>query len=259
MMGYTHTAIGSATALTVSMLMGEQSPEMFLVASVAGAVGGILEDIDCKDNKRVTDAGRTRLSVLILLCISVICHFVLIYNRALNMTVKDFIGSINGEDTFNTGQRISSLLFGMVCLTILLLLAYHSRHRTFSHSLTFIFLGTLCVDYMVPKATPYYFIGGLSHLLIDFLNYPFEGHGIWLFYPIKTGCGIAFKICKAGSLGNKIIYFTGIITYTVVSIFYIYKLVINVGVISIVVPVIVLAYMLIATNLVRIKSEKELS
>ena len=105
-----------------------------------------------------------------------------------------------------------------------------------------------------PDAATYCFVGGVLHLLFDMLNNPFNNHGVWLLYPIKTGKGIAFGICKAARTGNKICYFAGIILFVGMSAFYFWRIG---DVMKAIAPAVVLIYMVVAMHFVRQKSEKE--
>ena len=74
MMGYTHLVIGSGGALVIALLCGANTPDAYLISSVAGALGGVVIDSDARDhfsNPKVTDAGRTRLATIGLLLVGI--------------------------------------------------------------------------------------------------------------------------------------------------------------------------------------------
>lgn len=110
-------------------------------------------------------------------------------------------------------------------------------------------IGVYCI---YPDAATYYFVGGVLHLLFDMLNNPFNNHGVWLLYPIKTGKGIALGICKAARTGNKVCYFAGIILFVGMSAFYFWRIG---DVMKVIALAVVLTYMVVAMHFVRQKSE----
>lgn len=62
-MGYTHVAVGAAGALAVACYTGLPTPETYLVAVTAGAVGGIVPDFDSGGGSdTVTDGLRSRVA-----------------------------------------------------------------------------------------------------------------------------------------------------------------------------------------------------
>ena len=65
-MGYTHATIGAGGALALAATCGYTTPDVFLLATVAGAVGGVAPDIDVKDTEKVKDGTRSRIAVLII-------------------------------------------------------------------------------------------------------------------------------------------------------------------------------------------------
>jgi inner membrane protein len=240
MMGYTHAVIGACGAITLATISGNWSAETYMIASVAGALGGTAIDIDTKDritNPKVTDAGRTRLAVIGLVAFGVIMDFVL---------KTGIIREIVSRQYYSLG--------GMVAFIILGTIGSFTPHRTFSHSLLFILLTSLCIGFVYPTAMKYYFIGSILHLLLDMLNNPYNGHGIWLLYPLKRGNGIALRLCQAARKGNKAFYFVGIVLFAIVSVFYMWLI----GDIQrTIMPVLILAYATIVMHFVRKKSEKE--
>ena len=118
----------------------------------------------------------------------------------------------------------------------------------------FVFLSATCVYCVFPEATLYYSIGCILHLLLDMLNNAFNGHGVWLLYPLKTGKGIAFGWCKAGRSANKVFYFIGLSLFIASSIYFIY-MIRNLK--DSVCPMIIAAYMIVVMHFVRVKSERE--
>ena len=241
MMGYTHAAWGAAGAVTLAALGGDGSSETYVVAAVAGALGGAAVDIEVKDqlsDPKVTDAGRTRLAVLGLVVLGVLvdCVFQL-----------SILSEITSAGNTALGGIIAFIVFMTVC--------HFTPHRTFTHSLLFIIISGLCINAVYAEAAVYYIVGALLHVILDMFNHQvIEGHGIWLLYPIKLGDGIALKLCKAGGKGNKALYFIGIILFALFSAMYI-----SAGNSENIIALIVIAiYTIVALHFVRVKSEREL-
>lgn len=239
MMGYTHTIVGAGGALAAATLLSGTTPESYLVASVAGAIGGVAVDIDVKDrfsNPKVTDAGRSRLAVIIMLVISIGLDYYCGLGIFQSIISRNYLA-----------------LGGVIVFLCLLVIGHFTRHRTFSHSLLFVAMTTICVYCICPKAAIFYLIGTGLHLLLDLFNYPFDNHGVMLFYPIK-GRGIALGVCKAAGSGNKVLYFMGLVLFAALTAFATWKMSGTYNVI----PVITIGvFMVIAMHFVRRRSEKE--
>ena len=242
MMGYTHAAWGAAGAVSVATLGGDGSPGCYVVAAVAGALGGAAVDIEVKDqltNPKVTDAGRTRLAVIGLVGLGVLVDW---------LFKLGVFPAIIGKGYLAIGGAVAFLVFMILC--------HFTPHRTFTHSLFFIIISGICVGFVYPDATVYYVIGTLLHVILDLFNHKvIEGHGVWLLYPIRIGDGIALKLCKAGGTGNKVLYFIGLALFAFGSAIYVY-LSKDIG--NIIPPIIVAAYLIVVLHLVRRKSEREL-
>ena len=251
MMGYTHAAIGAAGALAATMLSSEDlTPGLYVVAVVAGVLGGIIVDADVVDKRepnRVTDGSRTRLAGIGILLIA------MLLDAAFKVRL---MSGLRTQYTSAFGGVVALIMLGIIAH----LIGRFIGHRTFSHSLWFIGLTTLCVYYICPPATVYFFTGALLHLLFDLLNYQAPNkdrswHGVWLFYPIKRGEGIALRKCKAFGRGNTTLYFIAIVLLTVITGYYVW-LIRNSELIAI--PIVLLAVIVIDLHFVRVKSEKEM-
>jgi len=240
-MGYTHISTSTAVAIATAVVMGSDSLAVYLTAAAAGAVGGVIIDADSRDRfsyPKMTDAGRSKLSALGLLLLCVII---------------DLVYGTNNLSTIISRQLLP--IIGLVILAVMFIVGSHSDHRTITHSLLFIVLTSMGVALIYPQATVFYSIGCVVHLLLDMLNYPFHGHGIWLLYPIIKGKGIALKLCKSSKTGNKTAYFIGLIGCIVVSGLFAYK---SSNPIYYIPTIIIVAYLVIVLHFVRTKTEKEL-
>lgn len=240
MMGYTHAVVGASGALAYALSNGDYTPELYAVAVVAGTLGGVLVDIDTRDHKtnpKVTDASRSRYAALGLLLLGIIIG---LFTQA-KILMECFI-------------EPSVLIFGLFSFILICIIGFFTPHRTFSHSLLFIVVSTISISLICIRTLEYYFIGALLHLILDMLNNPYQQHGIWLFYPLKTGKGIAFGMCKAARTGNKIIYFMGLFIFLFLSSIYILQMK---DIVNAIIPCIIILYMVMVLHFVRKKSEKE--
>jgi len=239
-MGYTHAAVGAAGAIALAACTGDYSPELYLLAVVGGTLGGVAIDIDTKDcvsGPNVTDAGRSRIAAAILTGVAIALDFILKYGILLSII-----------------QRRYTALGGLIAFAVLLLIGYATEHRTFSHSLLFIILTSICIYCIIPSLTPYYAFGCLLHIQLDMLNHKYCNHGIWLFYPIKIGAGIALGWCKAARAGNKIFYFLGVGEAAAATYFYLYQ---NQDLMNVLPAVLLLLSLILLLHFVRVKSERE--
>lgn len=242
MMDYTHVAWGAAGAVSLAALGGDGSSGTYVMAAVAGALGGAAVDIEVKDqlsNPKVTDAGRTRLAVLGLIGLGVLADWIFKLGTISKIIDSGYVA---------LGGVIAFLIFMVIC--------HFTPHRTFTHSLFFIAISGVCVGAVYPDAAIYYAVGALLHVILDMFNHKvIEGHGIWLLYPIKFGDGIALKLCKAGGTGNKVLYFIGLVLFALGTAMYVYRFKDNGNIIA---PIIVAVYIIVVLHFVRIKSEREL-
>jgi inner membrane protein len=124
-----------------------------------------------------------------------------------------FIGYVSYKNGFGL-QHITPL----ICLIILLIYSFKSRHRTFTHSLLALSLYFLCLFTISMSGAVYLLIGYASHLLSDSLT----KNGIPIFYPIiKKSFGI--KAVRTGAIFEKIILVIG----TILSIYFAVRLLVE--------------------------------
>lgn len=242
MMGYTHAAWGAAGAVSLAVLGGDGSAGCYIVSAAAGMMGGAAVDIEVKDqysDPKVTDAGRTRLAAIGLIALGVLTDWIFHLGILTEIIGKGY-----------------SALGGIIAFLVFLGICHFTPHRTFTHSLFFIIISSICVGFVYPDAIVYYMAGALLHIILDLFNHKVkEGHGIWLLYPLKIGNGIAFKMCKAGGIGNKVLYFIGLSLFAASSALFFYM---NKNNGNIIAPIIIAAYIVIVLHFVRRKSEREL-
>ena len=253
MMGYTHAAIGAAGGLAAAIILseGDATSALYVTATVAGILGGIAVDadvIDQWDEKVITDGSRSRLAAIGILIVG------LLLDAGFKMGIISNI--------FSAPNKVWMGIAGFIILFLIAhLIGRIIGHRTFSHSLWFILLTTACIALVYPAAGGYFFLGSILHLLFDLLNYQAPNkdgtwHGIWLFYPIKRGNGIALRKCKAFGPVNTSLYFIAIILYIVLTLYYV---TLASGVEQTVAPISLLIVTVVILHFVRKKSEKELN
>lgn len=197
-MGYTHAVIGAGGALAAASTLGYVTPDTFLLATVAGAMGGVAPDVDVKDNKKVKDGTRSRIAVLMIAAAGLLLDQLFGYGAISELLQRQYVSMV-----------------GIIAFIVFLVVGHFTEHRTFTHSILFTVITTGCVFAFSPKMSAYYFVGCLLHIILDLLNGKFNHHGIWLFYPIKIGEGIAFGLCQAARTGNKVFYFVGFVIYAI--------------------------------------------
>lgn len=191
MLKRTHTIVGMACALTV---LQPHSYAEIITATVAGAIGAQVPDIDSATSESHRDADLICLSTALLVCGALYCEY------------KWNLGLVSRISTNST--YIRSLIGAFILLGVC---AYgkETAHRTFMHSLLGLFSTTIGVWFMMPIVTPWYAIGYSSHILIDLLN----KKKIQILYPCKKGVG--FNICKSNGIINRLIGTLGTILVSI--------------------------------------------
>lgn len=194
MMGKTHLVAGIATAITLTQ---PKNTTDLIIATVGGAAGGILADIDVK----IEDTG-----------------------NALNMdgVYTDFnaIVLITGlllYDFFTSKLIVQSILdnwtvaaIGLVSLIGLIIFGIRSKHRTFTHSLLAMLLFSIAIALIHIPIGVCALFAYASHLLLDLFN----KSPIQLLYPFGKK-GICFKLCYASRWGNEGVFAIGILLIAV--------------------------------------------
>ena len=174
MQGKTHIAVGMTSALLVSH---PTTIHGVVTAMVSGAIGGWIVDIDCKriaiDREKIYNAIINTLAVGIFLTLD---YFM---GKGIYQYISD-----------NWGLKIWGGLLGFL---LLIIIGFHTNHRTFTHSL----LGTLLFSSTVylfcqPASLPF-MIGYISHLILDFVNI----QKIPLFFPLKWK--LSLGLCESGN------------------------------------------------------------
>lgn len=183
MMGKTHFAVGLAVSLAVVQ------PDTFqecLTAVIGGTLGGVLADNDILDNDHRLDAFSVQFfaaaAAVIALVIDYFCRFGICQSIMANQ---------------------SEAVTGGIVFAVLWLLGVFSKHRTFTHSLTALFLYTFALGMIYPPVRFCFAAAYASHLLLDLTN----KKKLPLLYPLNFG--ICFKLFYADGLANKLIMTIG--------------------------------------------------
>ena len=241
MMGYTHVAVGAAGAVGLAASAGFTTPEAYILAASFGALGGAAPDIDVDNHfshPTMTDGIRTMIACLGMMALSV---------------VLDLVLKIGIMSTIVTEKYTA--IGGLIVFIILMGIGHFTEHRTFTHSLLFTVLTTICIGVVKADAAPYYLVGCALHIILDLFNKKYHSHGVRLLYPLKIGNGIAFGLCKSDKAANKALYFIGLVCFVAVTIHFIMQIG---SITKSIAPIAILVYMVIVMHFVREKSEREL-
>ena len=211
MMGYTHVAWGAAGGLTVAVLSGKFSPDIYLVAVTTGALGGAMPDIDVRDNfstPKMTDGFRSRVAAIGFLLIGIFLDFIF----KLGVLQKIFLNS-------------ELAIGGASALAVLVILGHTKEHRKLTHSILFLTLTSICIACIYFPAFPYYVSGFVLHIFQDLLGHQYNGHGLLLLYPWdKNKSGIALGWCTAKGMANKVFYYFGIALFCCLSVYFTFRM-----------------------------------
>ena len=180
MMGNTHVAAGVATSI---LIVKPTDVPTLCATIIGGAIGGIICDIEVRSNRHCRDALYARITagVITLVCLVVDYFF-----------GANFIKTVMNLPLWQLGIGIAVALFSLVK-------GRFSEHRTFTHSLLFMFLLAISVTILFPSMLEAFMVGFLSHILLDLLN----KKPVQVFYPYFKD-GFCFKLCYAGKTANKV-------------------------------------------------------
>ena len=186
MMSKTHLTVGVAASLAVCM---PNSAEGLFAAVIGGAAGGILCDIDCRSRPRMRDILHGRLAAL------AITGILLTADGIWHTGIIDSLMSVDRQ----------KMAAGCAVLILTCMIGRMSGHRTFTHSLLYVFLITFGFSCIAPVLALPVLAGGLSHLVIDTLT---RRPVPWL-YPFRAG-RFCLKLCRVNKTGNNILMWTGL-------------------------------------------------
>lgn len=179
----THLAAG--VALTLGIIHPENPTELAICLASA-SIGSVISDIDVSTSK-----SRKELNKILVISVTAICVCVLI-ESILHIGILEMI---------QNQSNITRILLGFMMMLLICCFGVNTSHRTFTHSLIGVVSLTGSVFVMLPEATFAFAISMFSHIFLDFFN----TKKVQIFYPLKKP-KICFKLCKASSPANKMIF-----------------------------------------------------
>jgi len=182
MLGKTHFSVGMAAGLVVCR---PQSLSMLVAGTAIAGFGGIISDIDVgtsdAHNKVDHIIGLAGLSIFGVVVADALFH-VGIYNRLM------------------ADSNIACIIVGVLAFLGICTFGMRQPHRSFMHSFAALFCLSFFTYIIFPDITPYFFVGFISHMVID----AFNGKREKIFWPL--GKGFALRMCKADGLVNKLLF-----------------------------------------------------
>ena len=132
MLGKTHAAVGTASALLIMGGAVAHHPVSLITGATLGAIGGLVPDIDLNSK----------------------------HAKALRGADKNLTSSL----------AMSTTIAGLIALTVLVVLGLNSNHRGFTHSILALVLFSTAAYAVVGNSSTWFTIGYASHLVIDLFN-----------------------------------------------------------------------------------------
>lgn len=162
MQGKTHVVVGIAASV---LLLRPTVIASFVATAAAGAVGGLLPDIDLLKSNGSKEISRCAGGVfLAVVALAVI-------DCAAPYGLMGLLAPVEGP----------LCLPGAVGLLVLIAIGVSRPHREFTHSLAFCALVTAGIFIICPVLAKPLTLGVLSHLALDILN----RRGLTLLWPVK--------------------------------------------------------------------------
>lgn len=185
MLRKTHMAVGTAVGL--ALLQPAAIPEL-IIGTGTLAVSSVVSDIDSDTSDSHKIANKIiAVSFLGILALAAAQHM-------LNINIYSHLMGNN---------KTARLTIGAVGFLIICAFGKEQPHRSFMHSFAALFLLTGCIQLIFPLAAQYFFIGFLTHLAADALNYKGER----LFYPLKIA--FSLDLCTAKGIVNELLFLIG--------------------------------------------------
>lgn len=185
------THILAAASLSL-FILNPSSAKYCIVDLVGTSIGSMIPDIDVSTSDSHKDI--LTISILSILFIGASIGIDLIYNFGLIKLIR--------RHTELSHIIISFLLFILLCAHGL-----HTKHRTFMHSFLATFIFTFLVYCIFPNIALPFFIGMVSHILLDLLNHK----KVQIFYPSKKKYYL--NLCSSNGIVNNVIAIASIISF----------------------------------------------
>ncbi len=187
MLKRTHLFVGTAAALACA---DTHSLPILVAGAAAGALGGILPDIDSGTSDTHKDA-----DIAIALSVAAVGTVI----------VLDAVFKMGIWNRLMKNSTISRMLTGLFLFLIVCAFGKEQPHRGFMHSFVACLILTEAVRIMFPSMPLYFAAGFLSHMAIDLLN----KKGEKLFWPAKKG--FCMKVCKSSGVVNEWLMYIGMV------------------------------------------------
>jgi len=165
MLGKTHAAVGTASALLIMGGAVAHHPVSLVTGATLGAIGGLVPDIDL-NSKHAKAVG---------------------------------FSSRGADKNLTSSLAMSTTIAGLIALTVLVVLGLNSNHRGFTHSILALVLFSTAAYAVVGNSSTWFAIGYASHLVIDLFNKKGES----LLFPINVK--VCFNLCAADGITNKLL------------------------------------------------------
>lgn len=163
MTGKTHCVTAVAAALTI---LQPKRPATLLIGASLAFLGGLTPDVDLFQSQLGQKVSKFIIGIFSILILFTLAKQYLDFDITKHLPANELLISIPQ----------GSLLFLLLCTVGL-----NTKHRSFTHSILGTILFSFCIHMALPKYYLYFFIGFVSHLVLDFFN----KKGIQLFFPLK--------------------------------------------------------------------------
>jgi len=182
MTGKTHLVAGMAVSMAV---MTPQSPKEILISVMAGAIGGIISDID------VSTSGARRDLNIVTGIVAVLCV------AAMFLEFQFHYGIIKAVKNHGLWQ----MMIGFCIVFLLCLFGKTTPHRSFTHSFLAVGLLTTGVWMILPAAALPFAVAMASHIVLDLCNYK----RLRLLYPMKKG--FSMRLCRGSGKVDRVLFY----------------------------------------------------
>lgn len=171
MLGKTHAAVGTASALLIMGGAVAHHPVSLVTGATLGAIGGLMPDIDLNSK----------------------------HAKAVGFSSVLFLALRGADKNLTSSLAMSTTIAGLIALTVLVVLGLNSNHRGFTHSILALVLFSTAAYAVVGNSSTWFAIGYASHLVIDLFNKKGES----LLFPINAK--VCFNLCAADGITNKLL------------------------------------------------------
>jgi len=197
MLGKTHAAAGVATALLFFNPTGIVDVGL---SAVFGCIGALLPDVDSKNsiaNKKLDSI----IKVTALASVAIVAFLFIVHGRSIELA------SVAKTNSLALVKIIAFI--GLLCISFI---GSKTPHRSFTHSVEFTALTTLCMYFIYSSAALPFAIGILSHLALDLLN----KKKLSLVWCLRIRAG--FGLVPANGQANSFFYYLFVLASIVLAV-----------------------------------------